>query len=171
MELLRTFAPDAFAYGLASWSWLGVHGKTPRFTTVFGDVFLESLEGWWFLDTIEGSLELRWNTAVELYTELDSADGRADLLLEDLCREAVDAGTQPRPDEVLTFSPHPALGGRLHADFVAPVRFELALRLTGDMHHQLRSTLDPAPSPLLLGHAPAPVPAPFSWEPAADRRP
>lgn len=175
MELLRTFAPGAFAYGLASWSWLGVHGKTPRFTTVFGDVFLESLEGWWFLDTIEGSLELRWATAVEMYTELDSPDGRADLLLEDLCREVLDAGLDPRPDEVLAFSPHPAIGGRLHADHVAPLRFELALRLTGEMHHQLRATLDPSPSPLLLGHDDARPPAAAlgrSWDrTGADHRP
>jgi hypothetical protein len=165
--MLRTFSPDAFAYGLASWSWLGVHGKTPRFTNLFGDVFLESLEGWWFLDTVEGSLELRWSTAVDLYTELDSPDGRADLLLEDVASEARSRVTL-RDDEVLAFNPHPAVGGRLNAASVEPVRFELALRLTGQMHQQLRVPS----SPLLLGHAheqytfPAPQPArePAAWD-------
>jgi len=165
VELLRAFSPDAFAYGLTSWSWLGVHGKTPRFTTVFGDVFLESLEGWWFLDTIEGSLELRWSTAVDLYAELDSPDGRADLLLEDLYRDVDRRGTVLEPDEVLTFSPHPALGGRLHADHVEPVRLELALRLTGDLHLALRRQAGAVPEALLLGHVPAPAQAPVQ---AAD---
>ncbi|WP_205710833.1 T6SS immunity protein Tdi1 domain-containing protein [Isoptericola sp. BMS4] len=136
--MLRAFDPGAFAYGLTSWSWLGVHGKTPRFTTAFGDVFLESLEGWWFLDTLEGSLELRWPTAVELYAELESPEGRGDLLLEDICQEVAARGVVAAPDEVFTFSPHPAVGGRLHAERVEPVRLELALRLTGDMHLALR---------------------------------
>jgi len=145
VEVLRTFAPDAFAYGLASWSWLGVHGKTPRFTNAFGDVFLESLEGWWFLDTVEGTLELRWGTAVDLYTELDSAEGRANFLLEDILQEALQR-VALRDDEVLTFTPHPAVGGGLNAHSVEPVRFELALRLIGQMHEQLRAS---SPPPLL----------------------
>lgn len=161
VEVLRTFSPDAFAYGLASWSWLGVHGKTPRFTNAFGDVFLESLEGWWFLDTVEGSLELRWSTAVDLYTELDSPDGRANLLLEDILLAALHR-VGLRDDEVLTFTPHPAVGGRLNAESVEPVRFELALRLAGQMHQQLHVPS----SPILLGHAQA-EPA----EPAEPRRP
>ncbi|GAA1718777.1 hypothetical protein GCM10009809_13300 [Isoptericola hypogeus] len=163
MELLRAFSPDAFAYGLASWSWSGVHGKTPRFTTAFGDVFLESLEGWWFLDTIEGSLELRWPSAVDMYAELDSPDGRADLLLEDLCHEVHSRGVAPAPDEVLTFAPHPAVGGRLHADHVAPVRLELALRLTGDLHLALRRESGAVPEALLLGHLAMPSGAPSPW--------
>ena len=148
MEILRTFSPAAFAYGLATWTWLGVHGKTPRFANAFGDVFLESLEGWWFLDTVEGSLELRWATAVDMYDELDSADGRANFLLEDVLVEANQLRLTLRPDEVFTFTPHPAVGGRLNAESVEPVRFELALRLAGQMHQQLRVRS----APLLLGH-------------------
>lgn len=149
VELLRPFTPGAFAYGLASWSWLGIHGKTPRFASLFGDVFLESLEGWWFLDTVEGTLELRWPTAVELSAELESPDGRTDLLLEDLAIEAARYGVVPQDDEVLTFMPHPRLGGRFSADSVVAVRFELALRLAGEVHRQTT----PEPSPLLLGHS------------------
>lgn len=149
MELLRPFTPGAFAYGLGSWSWLGIHGKTPRFATLFGDVFLESLEGWWFLDTVEGTLELRWTNAVELTAELESPEGRDDLLLADLALEAAQRGTVPLDDEVLTFMPHPRLGGRLSADTAVTVRFELALRLAGEVHRQTR----PQPSPLLLGHS------------------
>ncbi|PFG41827.1 hypothetical protein ATJ88_0470 [Isoptericola jiangsuensis] len=150
MEHLRPFAPRAFQYGLAAWSWLDLAGMTPRLATVFGDVLLESLEGWWFLDTVEGSLELRWPTAVELTAELDSPAGRQDLLLEDLVVEAAAHGVSPGPDEVLTFMPHPVLGGRLSAASAVPVRLELALRMTGELHRQ---RFAPAPSPLLLGHS------------------
>jgi hypothetical protein len=155
VQILRTFSPDAFAFGLASWAWLGVHDKTPRFTTPFGDVFLESLEGWWLLDTIDGSLELRWATAVDLYAELDSPDGRANILLEDIVWEAESRGATLRPDEVFTFAEHPALGGRMNADAVVPVRFELALHLAGQLHQQLQAPPPAPPSPLLLGHDPA----------------
>lgn len=151
MEHLRPFDPRSFSYGLAAWSWLGLDGKTPRFATVFGDVVLESLEGWWFLDTVEGTLEMRWPTAVELSNELDSPEGREDLLLEDLVVEAAQRGTVPASDEVLTFMPHPVLGGRLSAETAVPVRLELALRLSGEIHRRSRSR--PAPSPLLLGHS------------------
>lgn len=151
MEHLRPFDPRSFAYGLAAWSWLGLDGKTPRFATVFGDVVLESLEGWWFLDTVEGTLEPRWPTAVELSAELDSPEGRQDLLLEDIVLEAAQRGVVPAPDEVLTFMPHPVLGGRLSAESAVPVRLELALRLSGEVHRQSRPL--PEPSPLLLGHS------------------
>lgn len=150
MDLLRPFTPSAFAYGLASWSWVGVSDKTPRFASLFGDVFLESLEGWWFLDTVEGTLELRWRTAVELTTELESADGRNELLLEDLVLEALQHGVVPQDDEVLAFMPHPRLGGRLSAEAAVPMRLELALRLSGEVH---RYASGAQPSPLLLGHS------------------
>ncbi|WP_418275107.1 hypothetical protein ACNHYB_09550 [Isoptericola jiangsuensis] len=150
MEHLRPFAPSAFEYGLAAWPWLDLRGMTPRLATVFGDVLVESLEGWWFLDTVEGTFERRWPTAVELAAELDSPDGRQELLLEDVVLAAAERGVVPEADEVLTFMPHPALGGRLHADAAVPVRFELALRLAGEVHARFRT---PAPSPLLLGHS------------------
>jgi hypothetical protein len=150
VEHLRPFAPSAFEYGLAAWPWLDLRGMTPRLATVFGDVLVESLEGWWFLDTVEGTFERRWPTAVELAAELDSPDGRQELLLEDLVLAAAERGVVPRPDEVLTLMPHPALGGRLHADAAVPMRFELALRLAGEVHNSFRAA---TASPLLLGHS------------------
>lgn len=147
--MLRSFSPNAFAFGLASWSWLGTHGKTPRFTTAFGDVFLESLEGWWLLDTIEGTLTLRWANAVDLYAELDSDEGREEILLEDILIETMNRGVRLRDDEVLAFVPHPAAGGRLSADTCSPLRFELALSLAGQVHGELLTQAQPAASPML----------------------
>ncbi|WP_425955883.1 hypothetical protein [Xylanimonas sp. McL0601] len=168
MQMLRSFAPNAFAYGLASWSWLGIQDKTPRFTTAFGDVFLESLDGWWLLDTIEGTLTLRWSNAVDLYAELDSPAGREEILLEDILVEALGRGVTPGDDEVLAFMPHPAAGGRLSAESCSPLRFELALSLAGQVHGELLRAAAQAPSPMLwagepAGRAPEPQPQHAGW--------
>lgn len=161
MQMLRTFAKDAFRFGLASWRWLGINGKTPRFTTCFGDVFLESLEGWWFLDTMEGTLELRWSTAVDMYAELEAIEGRATYLMDDVVRDAERRGLRLGPKDIFAFNPHPALGGEISADRLTTMRFSLALNWAGTMHEQLRQ----APvSSALQPQAPAPthwvVPAP-----------
>lgn len=148
MQMLRTFSREAFEFGLASWRWLGISGKTPRFTTLFGDVFLESLEGWWFLDTVEGTLELRWTSAVDMYAELDTPEGRATYLLDDLVQEAERRGLRPAPDEVYSFHPHPAVGGDMAIESVTTVRFALAVSWAGQLHEQLRWSAPSAPEPV-----------------------
>src|SRR5690606_24057938 len=137
MKLLRTFPKDAFEFGLASWQWLGLREQTPRFATCFGDIFLESLDGWWFLDTVEGTLELRWTTAVHMYAELESPEGRATYLMDDLVREARSRGIHFGEEDVYTFNPHPALGGQLGVDSIVPMRFELAVSWLGAVHDQV----------------------------------
>lgn len=174
MQMLRTFAKDAFRFGLASWRWLGINGKTPRFTTCFGDVFLESLEGWWFLDTMEGTLELRWTTAVDMYAELESAQGRATYLMDDLVRDAEQRGLPVGPKDIFTFNPHPALGGDMTVDALTTMRFSLALNWAGTMHEQLRQhpasahELQPAyASQPASAPQPAQAPAATHWIPDA----
>ncbi|MEU4363855.1 T6SS immunity protein Tdi1 domain-containing protein [Promicromonospora sp. NPDC023987] len=137
MKLLRTFPKVSFEFGLASWQWLGLSEQNPRFATCFGDIFLESLDGWWFLDTVEGTLELRWTSAVTMYTELESAEGRATYLMDDLVRDARSRGIHLGEDDVYTFNPHPALGGELGADGLGTMRFELAVNWVGQMHDQV----------------------------------
>ena len=137
MKLLRTFPKDAFEFGLASWRWLGLREQTPRFATCFGDIFLESLDGWWFLDTVEGTLELRWTSAVTMYEELESPEGRATYLMDDLVREARSRGIHLGEEDVYTFNPHPALGGELGVNNLAVMRFELAVNWAGQMHDQV----------------------------------
>ncbi|WP_125772904.1 hypothetical protein [Antribacter gilvus] len=137
--MLRTFSRESFEFGLASWRWLGINGKTPRFTTCFGDVFLESLEGWWFLDAVEGTLELRWSTAVDMYAELETPEGQATFLLADLVQEATHRGHRLAADEVFTFNPHPASGGDMSIDTVVSARFALAMNWAGQLHEQLRA--------------------------------
>lgn len=137
MKLLRTFPKVAFEFGLASWQWLGIREQTPRFATCFGDIFLESLDGWWFLDTVEGTLELRWTSAVTMYAELESAEGRATYLMNDLVRDARSRGIHLGEEDVYTFNPHPALGGELGVNGLGTMRFELAVNWVGQMHDQV----------------------------------
>ncbi|WP_460885764.1 hypothetical protein [Promicromonospora xylanilytica] len=137
MKLLRTFPKVSFEFGLASWQWLGLSEQTPRFATCFGDIFLESLDGWWFLDTVEGTLELRWTSAVTMYTELESAEGRATYLMDDLVRDARSRGIHLDAEDVYTFTPHPALGGELGVNGIGTMRFELAVNWVGQMHDQV----------------------------------
>ncbi|MFJ3403088.1 T6SS immunity protein Tdi1 domain-containing protein [Promicromonospora sp. NPDC090134] len=166
MKLLRTFPKVAFEFGLASWHWMGIREQTPRFATCFGDIFLESLDGWWFLDTVEGTLELRWNSAVTMYAELESADGRATYLMDDLVRDARSRGIRLGEEDVYTFNPHPALGGELGVDGLGTMRFELALNWVGQMHDRVRHSsgeirLPPMPDD---GRRAAPAPAAEPWD-------
>lgn len=137
MKLLRTFPKVSFEFGLSSWQWLGLREQTPRFATCFGDIFLESLDGWWFLDTVEGTLELRWASAVTMYAELESAEGRATYLMDDLVRDARNRGIHLGEEDVYAFNPHPALGGELGVNGLSAARFELAVNWVGQMHDQL----------------------------------
>lgn len=137
MKLLRTFPKVSFEFGLASWQWLGIREQTPRFATCFGDIFLESLDGWWFLDTVEGTLELRWTSAVTMYAELESAEGRATYLMDDLVRDARSRGIHLGEEDVYAFNPHPALGGELGVNGLSAMRFELAVNWVGQMHDQV----------------------------------
>ncbi|WP_433650977.1 hypothetical protein ACQP2C_32125 [Micromonospora zamorensis] len=45
MELTKQFSEQQYARALESWAWLDLAGKAPRFTSLFGDVFLESADG------------------------------------------------------------------------------------------------------------------------------
>ena len=49
-------APEQFAVGLESWGWIGLGSKVPLFASPFGDVFFRAGDGFWWLDTVEGSL-------------------------------------------------------------------------------------------------------------------
>ena len=57
VDLTKTFGRAAYEGGLESWSWLDLAGKTPVLTSLFGDVVLESGDGYWFLDTVGGEAD------------------------------------------------------------------------------------------------------------------
>ena len=137
VHLIREFAPDAYEFALSSWSWIGTGDKTPRFASCFGDMFLESLDGWWFLDTVEGTLERRWNSMDAMFADLQGDDGRAEYLLEETLNTALGQGLRLGDDEVFAFLPPPAVTGTMSVDSLAPLRFAIAANLAGRIHGEL----------------------------------
>lgn len=158
MHLIREFTPDAYEFALSSWSWLGVDDKAPRFASCFGDMFLESAEGWWFLDTVEGTLEMCWASMDEMFAELETSEGRAEYLLEETLNLAVSGGMRIADDEVFAFLPPPAVTGTMSVDSLAPLRFAIAANLAGRIHGELRGIVPDGGVPALAASlAPAAV--------------
>jgi hypothetical protein len=184
VHLIREFAPDAYDFALSSWSWIGTGDKTPRFASCFGDMFLESLDGWWFLDTVEGTLERRWNTMDAMFADLQGGDGRAEYLLEETLNTALQQGLRLGDDEVFAFLPPPAVTGTMSVDSLAPLRFAIAANLAGRIHGELNGVQPDAGASALFAAqkfaaqqsaaqaAPAfdaPNPQTDRWEPAAQQ--
>ena len=182
MHLIREFPPDAYDFALSSWSWIGTGDKTPRFASCFGDMFLESLDGWWFLDTVEGTLERRWNTMDAMFADLQGSDGRAEYLLEETLNSALEQGLRLGDDEVFAFLPPPAVTGTMSVDSLAPLRFAIAANLAGRIHGELNGVQPDAGASALFAAqkfasqqraaAPAfdaPNPQTDRWEPAAQQ--
>lgn len=183
VHLIREFAPDAYEFALSSWSWIGAGGKTPRFASCFGDMFLEAQDGWWFLDTVEGTLERRWNTMDDMFADLEGEDGRAEYLLEETLNAALDQGMQLGEDEVFAFLPPPAVTGTMSVDSLAPLRFAIAANLAGRIHGELNGVQpDAGASALFAAHnvsgqslagaSPSfdsPNPPADLWQPAAQQ--
>ena len=90
--LTRTFTPEQYARATESWGWLDLAGKEPIFTSPFGDVFFRANDGFWWLDTLDGTLTRRWRTADELNSALRGRRSRAS-------RSATTAGSGSRPEQ------------------------------------------------------------------------
>jgi hypothetical protein len=137
VHLIREFTPDAYEFALSSWSWIGTGDKIPRFASCFGDMFLESVDGWWFLDTVEGTLERRWSSMDDMFADLEGDEGRAEYLLEETLNTALDQGLRLGEDEVFAFLPPPAVTGTMSVASLAPLRFAIAANLAGRIHGEL----------------------------------
>lgn len=140
------FAPERFARGLQSWSWLPIEDKTPILASLFGDVFLTADDGVWFLDTVEGHLTRRWDDRPAMEAALASAEGQDQFLLSTLAGAVADRGIVLGREEVYDFVPPPILSGRLDAADVMAMDFVVALGIAGQVHHQIRTTPDAAAS-------------------------
>jgi hypothetical protein len=138
MQLMKTFSAEQFDNALESWSFLDLDGKTPAFASLFGDVFLHSPDGWWFLDTLDGTLRRVWDTHEELEDELNTEDGQDRYLLGGLAIAAHERGVTLGDDEVYDFMPPPILGGDLIVDNIVAQNFIVAINLAGQIHGQVR---------------------------------
>lgn len=139
MELIRRFAPDRYAAALESWDWLAdLPGKQPRLSTAFGDLFLEGEEGFWFLDTVEGTLTHRWPNGAALQADINTPTVQAELLLPDLAAAATEAGIVPEKDQILAFKVPPILGGPITVANLEPSDFVVSLNIAGQIHRQVK---------------------------------
>ena len=140
VEVTKQF-PQQYARALDSWAWLDLGGKVPRFTSLFGDVFLESADGaWWFLDTFEGHIERQWNSRADLAAELDTEEGRERYLMATLALAAYHRrGLRLGTDQVYAYVPPPVVTGSFDVDLIHVFDFVVVAHLTGQLHDQLRT--------------------------------
>ncbi|MCU7728936.1 DUF1851 domain-containing protein [Actinoplanes sp. KI2] len=138
VQLTRTFTPEQYAMATESWAWLDLAGKTPIFASAFGDIFFRAADGFWWLDTVEGTLTRPWRTADELSAALNSAEGKEQYLLRTLAAEAERAGLIPGPDQVYDFKVTPALGGSIDVSNIGVIDFVVGVNISGQLHDQVR---------------------------------
>ncbi|NEA36814.1 hypothetical protein [Streptomyces sp. SID13031] len=111
-NLTRAFTAEQYARGLESWRWLDLAGKAPVFASLFGDVFFRAPDGFWWLDTLEGTLSRPWVAADALQADLNTDDGQDQYLLGDLAMGA-DRRGMVLGAQVYCFTAPPILGGAI----------------------------------------------------------
>lgn len=139
MLLTKTFTAETYARALESWAWLEIGDRAPVLASLFGDVFLRDQQGYWFLDSIEGSLALVAPTRNELQNKLDTVEGQDLYLLGALAMAADRRGLHLQANEVYDFEIPPVLGGTTDLDNVVKRDFVVSLNLAGQLHNQVRN--------------------------------
>ncbi len=138
MRLTKQFSADQYRRALEAWSWLEVSGKQPVLTTLFGDVVFRADDGFWFLDTLEGTLEHRWASPDEVRAALTSEQGQDEILLAGLAYAARDRGLVAGDDEVYDFAVPPVLGGAFDVSNLTVMEFVVSLHVSGQLARQVR---------------------------------
>lgn len=138
MEIIRRFTSEQYAGALDAWEFLGLDGKQPTFSSPFGDVFLQSADGWWFLDILGGTLTREWASADELQAALNTPEGQDRFLMTGLAQVAADLALVPDDSQVLSFVVHPMLGGTLTAENLEVSDMVVSVNLFGQIHEQTR---------------------------------
>lgn len=123
---------------LEAWDWIDFSGKTPFITTAFGDVFFESENGVYFLDSIEGVLEKVAESKNELQSILNTADGQDHFLMAGLVVTARDNDIILGSGECYDFNVSPSLGGTMDIDNLNIMSFKVSLHLAGQIMKQIR---------------------------------
>ncbi|MBO4142738.1 hypothetical protein J5U46_21550 [Micromonospora tulbaghiae] len=141
MELTKQFSEREYAAALESWAWLDLDGKAARFTSLFGDVFLESADGaWWFLDTFEGQLVRGWNSRADLAAELDTEGGQERCLLAPLAMGAYQRrGLRLDASQIYAYAPPPIVTGSFDVDRIEVFGFVAVVNTAGQLHGQLQN--------------------------------
>lgn len=138
MELIRRFSTEQYAGALDAWGFLGVAGKTPSFSSAFGDVFLETPDGWWFLDILGGTLTREWDSSADLQAALNTSEGQDRFLMAGLVEAANGRGLAPGMTEILAFTLPPMLGGDISPANLEVSDMVVTVDLHGQIHEQIR---------------------------------
>jgi hypothetical protein len=138
MRLTKVFPPGSFSRALESWSWLDVGDKRPVLASLFGDVFFVASDGYWFLDSFEGTLIRSWANRDDLQAELESEKGQDRYLLGGLAMAADRSGMILGSNEVFDFVVPPILGGAFSVDNITKDDFVVSLHIAGQLLHQVK---------------------------------
>nr|WP_296075613.1 hypothetical protein [uncultured Actinoplanes sp.] len=132
----QRFSDDQYSRALESWEWLDLDGLTPRFASLFGDLFLEALDGsWWFLDTFEGQLTREWADHDAMAAALDTEPGRDRYLSAGLAIGAYQRrGLRLGVDEVYAWAPPPLITGSFDVDDIGVFDFVVVVFVAGRLH-------------------------------------
>jgi hypothetical protein len=139
VDLIRNFSPEQFASALESWSWIGIGDRSPVFASPFGDVFFSSPDGFWYLDTIEGTFGRPWATADELSAALGRPEGQDRYLLATLAAVAERQGITPTASQVYGFKIAPVLGGAIDIGNIEAIDFVVSINILGQVHRQVHA--------------------------------
>jgi hypothetical protein len=144
MDVTRRFSEEQFGQALESWAWLGLDGLAPRFTSLFGDVFIAAADGsWWLLDTFEGEMLRPWDSYAALAAELDTEEGRDRRLMATLAVAAHHRrGLHLGDGQIYAYAPPPIVTGSFDVDEIQVFDFVVVVNLAGQLHEQLRDRPD-----------------------------
>jgi Domain of unknown function (DUF1851) len=138
MELTKRWPEQAYVAALKSWAWVDIAGKTPLFTSLFGDVFFEDQTGVWMLDLLVGKLKCVWPDRQQCAADLATEAGQDDYLLAGLAISVNARGLVLGEDQVYEFARPPVLGGAVSIDQVGMADFVVTVNIAGQIHDQVR---------------------------------
>lgn len=138
MILTKSFSEADFDRALESWTWLDLQNKTPILTSLFGDVLFVAPDGYWFLDSVEGTLTRPWASRDEIQADLDSESGQDQYLLGGLAMAAERSGIELGPSQVYDFMVPPTLGGSFSVENVTAAEFVVAMNMAGQLLQQVK---------------------------------
>jgi hypothetical protein len=139
MEFFRQFSAQQYAGALESWGFVDLRGKTPVFTSPFGDIFFSSDDGYWWLDTLEGRLLNPWADKINMEQALNTDAGQDHYLSGVFAQAANRLGLVPAESQVYGFKIAPVLGGAIEVENIEVVDFVVSLNILGQIHSQFRS--------------------------------
>jgi hypothetical protein len=123
---------------LEAWDWLDFSNMEPFVTTSFGDIFFESVDGVYFLDSIGGTLDKVAGSKSEMQDLLATLDGQDHFLMAGLVESAIESGLKLDKGECYGFKISPALSGPVDLSNLQKMSFKVSLHISGQLIKQIK---------------------------------